>query len=248
HAHFYYPEYLWKNDEKFPLTGNDGFSGQYTHDVIMTEALKFVRSHREQPFFLYLPLTIPHYELLVPDDSLEEYRGRFPETPYLGRGPRAGYPRDYAAQATPRAALAAMITRMDRDVGRLLETLKQNQLDRNTIVFFTSDNGAAQGAADIPFFDACGPLRGSKGTLYEGGLRVPTIVRWPGKISPGTVSEHVWSFADLLPTLAELAGTRAPTGLDGLSLVPTLLGETTAGRKQQQHRALYWEYPSRNKP
>lgn len=243
HAHFYYPEYLWQNDKKFPLAKNaNGRREQYTEDECLEQTLNFVRGHREQPFFLYVPFAVPHYELLVPEDSLKEYRGQFAETPYTGRGRKAGYPNDYAAQETPRAALAAMVTRMDRNVGRILALLKELQLDENTIVLFTSDNGPSTGPADPDFFHAAGPSRGNKSTLYEGGIRVPLIASWPNHIQPGSTNEYAGYFADILPTLAELGGVRAPNGLDGLSIVPALLGEMKAGRAQAEHEFLYWEH------
>ncbi|TWU11695.1 Arylsulfatase [Symmachiella macrocystis] len=246
HAHFYYPKFLWDQDEKFVLEGNDGFSGQYTHDVIVDRSMQFLREQAEQddPFFLYLPLTIPHYELLVPEDSLQEFRGKYPETPYTGRRKKVGFPDDYAAQSHPKAATAAMVTRMDRDVGRILDLLKELKLDENTLVFFTSDNGATGGPSDPDFFQACGPLRGYKRDLYEGGIRVPMIASWPGHIKAGSVNDHVWYFADVLPTLSELAKTDAPQKNDGLSVVPALLGEKAAGRAQAEHDYLYWEHPN----
>jgi arylsulfatase A-like enzyme len=188
---------------------------------------------------------VPHYELLVPEDSLAEYKGKFPETPYRGRsGRRAGYPTDYGAQETPKAAIAGMITRMDRSVGRIAALLKELKIDENTIVFFSSDNGAAEGQGAPEYFNASGGLRGLKGTLYEGGIRVPMIVHWPGKVRAGTMSDHPWYFADVMATVAELAGTKAAAGHDGISVVPTLLGEKQAGRKQQGHEFMYWESES----
>jgi arylsulfatase A-like enzyme len=240
HAHFYYPEYLWHNDRKVLLEGNDGKSGRYAHDEIVARALDFIRRNKDEPFFAYIPFAVPHYELLVPEDSLREYRGTFPETPYRGRGRPAGYPSDYATQETPKAAIAAMITRMDRSVGRILALLTQLDLADDTIVFFTSDNGPSYGPGDPVFFKASGGLRGVKASLYEGGIRVPMIVRWPGKVRAGAVSNHPWYFADVMPTLAELGRTEAPEGLDGVSVVPALLG-AAAGRKQPAHEVMYWE-------
>ena len=241
HAHFYYPEYLWHNDRKYPLEGNDGKSGRYAHDEIVVKALDFIRRHKDEPFFAYIPFAVPHYELLVPEDSLREYQGKFSETPYRGRGRSAGYPSDYAKQPTPKAAIAAMITRMDRSVGRILALLKQLDLADNTIVFFTSDNGPSYGPGDPTFFKASGGLRGVKASLYEGGIRVPMIVRWPGKVHAGSINSHPWYFADVMPTLAELGGTKPPKGIDGVSVVPALLGEVAAGRKQREHEYMYWE-------
>jgi len=235
HAHFYYPWFLWRNDRRHVLSENVGQrQGQYTHDLIAEEALGFLRRHKQGPLFLYVPLTIPHFELLVPEDSLAEYRGKFPEPwPYVDR---RGHNAD---QPHPRATLAAMITRMDRDVGRLLAQVAELGIDRDTIVFFTSDNGGYHlGPADEPdFFGANGPLRGGKGRFYEGGLRVPMIVRWPGKVRAGAVDDFVWAFWDVMPTLAELAGAKTPSGIDGISVAPRLLGQEQA----EPNRSLYWE-------
>lgn len=239
HAHFYYPYYLCQNEGRLMLPGNEGGRRQqYSHDLIAEAALDFIRRHKDRPFFLYLAFTIPHVELLVPEDSLAEYRGRFPETPLASNG-------HYSAQPTPRAALAAMITRMDRSVGQVMALLKELGLDDHTIVWFASDNGAANGAgSDARFFQATLNLRGFKTDLYEGGIRTPMIVRWPGKVAAGSTNDLAWAFWDFLPTAAELAGVQPPANIDGLSVVPTLLGESAAGRRQQQHEYLYWEQPS----
>lgn len=239
HAHFYYPYFLYKNDQQFFLPENDGEKRvRYSHDEIATQALKFLRNHKDGPFFLYVPFTTPHTELLVPEDSLAEYRGKFPETPHVSKS-------HYAPQPTPRAAFAAMITRMDRSVGEIMALLKEFKLDDNTIVFFTSDNGGQNvDGPDVPFFKGNGPLRGAKGILYEGGIRDPMIVRWPGKIAAGKVTDHVAAHWDIMPTLAEIAGTKPPENLDGISIVPTLFGAQAAGRAQPAHEFLYWEHPA----
>ena len=246
HAHSYYPRYLWNNGEKFPLKGNDGrdrdgLTGDkrvtYSADEIMRKAREFIRKNRDRPFFCYIPSTVPHTELLVPGDSLKEYAGRFPE-PNPWTSPR----NHYAAQPQPRAAFAAMVTRLDLEVGRILELLKELDLDRKTIVFFTSDNGGQGGGGPDPgFFEANGPLRGFKGMMTEGGLRVPMVVRWPGRVRPGTVNHLPWYFADVMPTLAELAGAsgHVPAGIDGISVAPSILGQDG----QKKHEFLYWEKP-----
>src|SRR5262245_5023595 len=192
-AHEYYPEYLWRNGEKVMLHGQ-----QYSHDLMAEEALAFVRRNRDRPFFLYLAFTIPHQKLQVPD-----------------LGP-------YVAEAWPNnlRTLAAMITRMDRDVGRLMALLKELGLDETTLVIFASDNGAAW---RDKVFRHSGPLRGYKRDMYEGGIRTPAIARWPGRIKPGTASDQVWAFWDVLPTLADLTGQPVPRGLDGVSVLPALL-------------------------
>jgi arylsulfatase A-like enzyme len=239
HAHFYYPEYLWNNDQRFPLEGNvDGLSGRYTHDEIVVKALSFIERHRDQPFFLYIPFALPHFELLVPEDSLAEYAGAFPETPYEGRGRGTGYPFDYAKQPMPKAATAGMITRMDRSVGKILTLLRELGLEDHTIVFFTSDNGPAGKASDPGFFRAAGPFRGIKRSLFEGGLRVPMIVRWPGRIVPSAVDSTPWYFADVLPTLADIGGGMTPTGLDGRSVRTLFEGED----QPIEPRDFYWEF------
>ena len=243
HAHFYYPEFLWENDHKLPLQGNaDGKHGEYAHDVIMQRAEDFIRRNQAGPFFLYLTPTIPHVELAVPEDSLAKYRGKFPKQ--LVDDPRPGYIDAEDGYAT----YAAMISRLDDGVGRIMALLKELKIDDNTIVFFSSDNGAQGSGAWqtlITFFDGTGGLRGSKGDMYEGGIRTPLIARWPGKIAPGKVTDLPTYFADVLPTLAELAGAKTPAGLkiDGLSIVPELLGPKVAGREQPRHEFLYWELP-----
>jgi arylsulfatase A len=235
HAHFYYPTYLVANESRHELTGNRaGAETQYTHDEITARALAFLRAHRNERFFLYVPFTIPHTELLVPEESFAEYDGQFDEpAPYVSPN---GH---YADQAKPRTAFAAMVTRMDRDVGRILDLLDSLELSENTVVFFTSDNGAQEGGGPtVEFFRGNGPLRGAKGQLYEGGIRVPLLVRWPGRITPDALNDHPWAFWDLMPTLAELAGAIVPDSIDGRSVLPTLFG----GRVVPSP-FMYWEQP-----
>ncbi|MCL5742298.1 MAG: arylsulfatase [Acidobacteria bacterium] len=241
HAHIYYPEFLYRNEQRYPLPGNANHKrGQYAHDVIFDRALDFVRRYKDRPFFLCATPTLPHWELVVPEDSLREYRGRFPETPFRDPG---GH---YSSQDYPRAAFAGMVTRLDRDVGRMMALLRELGLEQDTIVFFTSDNGAQMIEEGFPnqvdtgsFFHGGGPFRDYKGNMYEGGIRVPMIVRWPGRIRAGAVSDFPWAFWDVLPTFAALAGVEAPRGIDGISVAPMLTGE---GR-QQRHEFLYWENP-----
>ena len=237
-AHNFYPRYLWDGEDKHELEGNDrGLTGaQYSHDRIVERALAFVREHRNEPFFLYVPFTIPHLALQVPEDSLEQYLGRWEDPPYEG-----GH--GYLPHPYPRAAYAAMVTRMDRDVGRLMALLEELEIDDDTVVFFASDNGPTfdrLGGSDSEFFRSAGPFRGLKGSLYEGGIRVPLVARWPGQIATGAVSEHVSAFWDMFPTFSELAGVDTPAGLDGISLAPTLLGRG----EQRAHEYLYWEFRS----
>jgi arylsulfatase A-like enzyme len=196
--------------------------------LITEEALAFVRQNKDRPFFLYFPTTIPHLALQVPESSLKEYLGAFEEKPYIGD-------RGYLPHRTPRAAYAAMITRMDREVGRLVALVRTLGLDDKTIFVFTSDNGPLYdrlGGTDADFFKSAGDFRGRKGSLYEGGIRVPCVVRWTGRVAAGSESARMTGFEDWLPTLLELVGTKAntPAGLDGTSFAPTLLGRAQAPR------------------
>jgi arylsulfatase A-like enzyme len=209
-AHEYYPEYLWRNDDKVMLDGK-----KYSHDLLANDALDFIRQHKNAPFFLYVPFTIPHAKLQVPD---------------LGPYANEDWPKNLKT-------LAAMITRMDKDVGRVMALLKELNLDERTLVIFASDNGAAY---KDKFFNHSGALRGFKRDLYEGGIRAPVVARWPGRIKPGTTSEQVWAFWDVLPTFAELVGQKPPAGLDGVSVLPALLD----GRAVE-HPPLYWEFHER---
>src|SRR6185503_5981724 len=188
-AHEYYPDHLWRNDTIVPLDGKT-----YSHDLMANEALDFVRRSKDQPFFLYLAFTIPHQKLQVPD---------------LGPYEKESWPDNLKK-------LAAMVTRLDRDVGRLMTLLKELNLDEQTLVFFASDNGAAY---NDELFNHSGPLRGRKRDMYEGGLRSPSIARWPGKIKVGVVSEQVWTFYDFLPTMAAFTGQKAPSDVDGVSIL-----------------------------
>ena len=237
HAHTYYPDHLWKNGERFEIPENaDGKREVYSHDLFAEFALDFIRRHKDDPFFFYGAFTIPHAEVTVPDDSLAEYLDKWPE-------PKA-FPcsRTYCPQDKPRAHRAGMITRLDRDIGRLFDLLDELGLAENTLVIFTSDNGPiTAGGQDPEFFDSNGPLRDLKFTLYEGGIRVPFLARWKGKIAPGTVSDHVSDFADMVPTLAAAAGIAVPDSFgerDGVSILPTLFG---AGGEQENRAHFYWE-------
>lgn len=228
-AHNYYPEYLWHNEEKVPLEGK-----AYSHDLILSAAKDFIRTHHDRPFFCYLPVTIPHAAMHAPQGLHEKYRKQFPEfDDRIGKysGPDV---------QNPVAAFAAMMEHLDNGVGEILAMLQSLGIDDNTVVMFTSDNGPhREGGQDPDFFNSNGPLRGIKRDLYEGGIRVPFLVRWPGRIAAGRVSDHVSGFQDVLTTCVELAGGAAPSGLDGISFLPTLTGNT---RRQQEHDYLYWEF------
>jgi arylsulfatase A-like enzyme len=238
HAHFYYPRFLYDNERESPLPGNEnGGRGTYSNDAMVTRALQFIRENRQNPFFCYMPLTVPHGEYLVPEDSLAQYRGKFVENrPFHNENGHL------ADQPEFHAAYAGMVTRLDRYVGQVTGLLQTLGLEENTLVLFASDNGAALTALGDNYFQSAGQFRGSKGTFYEGGIRVPAVARWKGTIEPGRVSRLPWAFYDFLPTAAELAGVKPPAGLDGFSIVPELRG----GGKQPRHEYLYWELPAYN--
>ncbi len=237
HAHFQYPRFVYDNAKEFPLAGNvDGARVTYANDVIANRAVDFIRRKKDKPFFLYHSPTMPHFEPQVPEDSMAEYRGKFP----LGKpwGPPNGR---LKAQPDIRTAYAAMVTRVDRYVGDIMNELKRQGLDRDTIVFFTSDNGGTLPAIDETFFNSTLNCRGHKGNVYEGGLRAPMLARWPGHIPAGKTSDFMWYFPDFFPTAAELAGAKHSAKIDGISVVPALLG-----KKQKPHESLYWELPNYN--
>lgn len=225
HAHDYYPTQLYRNNFLWTLTPNlDSKKGQYSHDLFTTVALNFVRINKYNPFFLYLAYTIPHAHN---------------ELKSLGMPVPSDAP--YSAENWPQMEKnkAAMITRLDEDVGKLMQKLKELRIDDNTVVFFASDNGPHnEGGVKAEFLHSSGPLRGIKRDMYEGGIRVPMIARWPGKIKKGGVSDQVWAFWDFLPTAAEIAGVKPPENIDGISMLPTLLGQT----QTNQHEFLYWEF------
>ena len=238
-AHNYYPTYLWRNDTKEPLEGNDGKSvtgKHYAADRCEAEALDFIRAAKPgEPFFLYFATPVPHVALQVPEDepSLAGYRKAF-----AGQDPAYEGKMGYLPVTDPRARYAAMVTRMDRTLGKMRALLKETGQTDNTLIIFTSDNGATfNGGYDRGFFEGNKPLRGMKTQLWEGGIRVPCIAAWPGRIGRGQTSGCGGASWDFLPTFAELAGAPAPAGIDGQSLVPTLLGD----RPQPAHEPLYWE-------
>ncbi|QNN21358.1 arylsulfatase [Planctomycetales bacterium ZRK34] len=245
HAHSIYPAYLWDDDQRVTLNNNPPVPGHakfpkdadpndpaayarfkgtdYAPDRINTAALDFIRRNKDNPFYCYYPTVIPHLALQVPDDELAPYLGKWPETPAIKAA--------YTPHQTPRAAYAAFISHLDANVGRVLDLLDTLGLTDNTIVVFTSDNGATYlREVDYEFFQSVGPLRGLKGSLYEGGVRVPAIVRWPGHVKPGSSSDFVSGFEDWLPTLAQIVGIKTPDNVDGISLVPTLTGKSQPAR------------------
>ena len=252
-AHNFYPSHFWRN-QTWEATKNGYFSPHqklqgdpadpaayalfkgmdYATDMFGAEALRFIEAHQEQPFFLYLPYTAPHLALQAPDEAIAEYEGIFEEIPYIGD-------KGYLPHPKPKAAYAAMITRMDQQIGKMLQLLKKLDLDQNTLVIFTSDNGASfkMGGFDPDFFEANGPLRGYKQDLLEGGIRVPFIARWPGVIAPNTTSDHVAANWDVFATVAELIQKPLRNVQEGVSFLPLLTGIGI----QQTHEWLYWEFP-----
>ncbi len=261
HAHSHYPSYLWSDDKRIKLNNNppipghvgldkgadpndprsyDKFKGEdYAPERINRQALQFIRDNKDRPFFLYYPTIIPHVALHIPDEDLKPYLNMGWNDPPFTRANGRGYTPHF----TPRAAYAAMISRMDEHVGRVLRLLEELKLADDTIVIFSSDNGTThlEQEVDFEFFDSVGELRGLKGSLYEGGVRVPTIVRWPGRVPAGATSEYISGFEDWMPTILDLVGAKnaVPKNIDGISLAKALLGKT-----QKPRPFLYREFPS----
>ena len=244
-AHSYYPRFVFRNRTPEYFEGNNqrAFEGKrhYVQDRMTGEALSYVKSRAKdgEPFFLYVPYLIPHASIDAPERDYAPYVGEIEEAKPWGRPNQSGY----AYQPRPRATFAGMVSRLDADVGKILTHLRKLDLADNTLVLFSSDNGPhLEGGADPDFFDSNGPLRGYKRSMTDGGIRVPLIAWWPGTIQAGGVTDHVSAHWDLFPTFNELAGLRARKGLDGISLVPTLLGQPD---RQKQHDHLYWEFSER---
>ncbi len=246
-AHNYFPEYLRDNQKKVILDGNtDTLKGDYAPEKIHQKAMQFLIDNKDTTFFLYYPMVIPHAELVAPELYMAKYTGKFlPEKSFKGvdqgdqfrKGP-------YGSQAEGHAAFAAMINLLDDQVGEIISKIEELGIDENTLIIFSSDNGPHQeGGADPEFFDSNGILRGFKRDLYEGGMRVPMIARWKGRIKPGTVSNHISAFWDVMPTVADLLEIKIKDKIDGISFLPTLIGKT---RDQKQHDYLYWEFHELN--
>ena len=246
-AHSYYPDHLWDNSTRVDFADNTDAvpygQGTYAPDVIHAEAMKFLDSRKKgEPFMLFYPTTIPHAELIVPeDDIIRNLRGKYPETPFTGidSGPEFRHG-GYCSQKYPHATFAAMVQRLDKYVGEIIGRLHEKGLADNTIVIFASDNGPhLEGGADPDFFNSNGPLRGYKRDVYEGGVRVPMIVSWPGHIAEGVTGDHICAFWDLLATFSDITGSTTPVGSDGISFLPTLEGRND---EQLQHDYLYFEF------
>ena len=235
-AHRYYPRSLWRMGEKIEYASNQGKEGRvYSGEVFLEDALTYLDRHRDDRFYLHLSLQQPHADLSVPDEWRDKFAGRYEEIPYKGGG--------YRAEPMPKATFAAMIAYLDDTVGQIVAKLKENGIAKNTLLVFSSDNGPmSEGGWHQDHFNSSGPLRGGKRDMYEGGIRVPMIAWWPGTISAGTTSNHVSAFWDFVPTACQAAGLEAPEDLDGISYLPTLLGESN---RQAKHDYLYWEFYER---
>ncbi len=245
-GHHYYPYHLWDNDQKVMLEGNAGKQkNQYAPELIHKRVLQFIEDNKDNSFFCYVPSIIPHAELIAPEEYMVQFRGKLePETPYEGMddGPkyRLG---GYESQQEPHAAFAAMIKLLDDQVGEIVAKVEGLGLMDDTLIIFTTDNGPHQeGGADPDYFNSNGPLQGYKRDLYEGGIRVPMIAAWDGVIEPGSRSDHISAFWDVLPTVLDMAEVDVPDGLDGISFLPTLKGDHDS---QVQHEYLYWEFHER---
>jgi arylsulfatase A-like enzyme len=259
-AHTYYPVHLWRNEEKVMLNNELVAPGtllpegadpkdeasyakyrlnDYAPELMLNEAVGFIQKNKRQPFFLYFASPLSHVPLQAPKKWVDHYIKKFgPEEPYLGK-------QGYFPNRTPRATYAAMVSYLDESVGKLIETLKEEGVYDNTLIIFSSDNGPTyNGGTDSPWFDSAKPFRSengyAKGYVNEGGIRVPMIATWPGKITPSKTSDHISAFYDVLPTLCDVAGATIPGDVDGISFLPTLLGE----EGQKSHEFLYWEFPS----
>jgi len=241
-AHSFYPYHLWDNNNKVMLTENEGSNkGQYGPDLIHKKALLFIEKNKKKPFFLYYASPLPHAELLAPEVYMDKFKGKFePEKAYIGTDEGKNFRKgDYSSQPYCHAAFAAMVNLLDDQVGEIVAKIKELGLEDNTIIIFTSDNGPhKEGGADPDYFNSNGKFRGYKRDLYEGGIRVPMIVKWQGKIAKGSKTDHISAFWDVMPTLAALTNTKATTAIDGVSFLPTLLGKGI----QKQHDYLYWEF------
>lgn len=237
HAHNHYPKFLWRNATKEPQPGNDRtlHGDTYSQDQLIKEGLQFVRDNKDKPFFLYMPFIIPHLSIQAPQKSVDAYTSVIPEQDHEHHG--------YLKHPTPRAGYAAMVTHMDKGIGEITSLIDELGLAEDTLIIFTSDNGPTYnrlGGSDSDFFESAGEFRGLKGSVYEGGIRVPMVVRWKGHTKTGIATDHISAFWDLLATISDATGADIPEDTDGLSLLPTLTGNGD----QPKHEYLFWEFPS----
>ncbi len=245
-GHNYYPGHLWSNQDSIVIPENSGTDKiTYAPDLIHEKTLKFIRDNRSSPFFLYVPSIIPHAELAAPNALIDKYRGKFlPERSYKGVDSGNDFRKGaYGSQKEAHATFAAMIDLLDQQVGEIMKEVELMGIADNTIIIFTSDNGPhTEGGGDPDYFSSNGPFKGTKRDLYEGGIRVPMIASWPGKIEAGSVSDHVSAFWDVLPTFSEITKVEVPSNTDGISFMPEILGQKDI---QKKHEYLYWEFHER---
>ncbi|MBC9797171.1 arylsulfatase [Sinomicrobium weinanense] len=242
-GHHYYPRHLWSNKDSVVLAQNSGKKKEvYAPALIHEKTLEFIEQYKEEPFFLYVPSIIPHAELAAPEVFMKKNRGKYlPEKAYKGLDDGPEYRKGpYESQTETHAAFVSMIEVLDEQVGEIMQKLEELGLDDNTMVVFTSDNGPhREGGADPEYFNSNGPFKGTKRDLYEGGIRVPMIVKWPGKVEPGSFTDHLSAFWDVFPTFSEIIGVEVPDNIDGISFLPELLGHKD---EQAKHQYLYWEF------
>ncbi len=235
-AHCYYPAFLWSDGKRELIIENAAQKSKvYAPGLIQEQALEFIRDNKDRPFFCYYAAVQPHADMVAPPGFMDRHRGKFdPETPY-----KEDY---YRGQDEPHAAFVAMVNVLDNYVGQISNELEELGIADNTIIIFTSDNGPhVEGGHDPEYFDSNGIMKGNKRDLYDGGMHVPMIASWPGKIAAGSESDHISAFWDFLPTMAELTKQDSPENIDGISMLPTLLGKSD----QVQHEYLYWEFPAK---
>lgn len=241
-AHNYYPSHLWHNQTRIDFPDNDnGAFGTYSQDLIQEYTLNFIRENKDNSFFLFVPTVVPHAELIVPEDSIiQSFRGKYPEKAHKGTDSGPGFRKGgYMSQEYPNAMYAAMVTRLDNYVGEIIDELKRQGVYENTLIIFTSDNGPHREGGNNPdFFNSNGVFRGYKRDLYEGGIKVPTIASWQGNIPTGESSDLTYAFWDYLPTFADLLGSDIDHNIDGISILPTLLGK----EGQKEHEYFYFEF------
>lgn len=232
-AHFYYPPFLWKNGKKVMYKNNTGLAGDtFSSTQILKEGLAYIERHKKGPFFLHLAFQEPHAGLRAPERFKKMYRGKFDESPTKHS--------HYGNCKEPKTTYAAMISHLDYNIGLVFDKLKELGIDDQTLVFFASDNGSMnEGGYQRKWFKSSGILRGGKRDLYEGGVRVPMLVRWPKHIKANTTTDQIVAFWDIMPTLTEVAGLKKPSFTDGNSILPTLLNDP---QKQKQHKYVYWEF------
>ena len=238
-SHNYFPAHLWSNLARISLQNTLTSQFQYAPDLIQQNAMEFMSHQKDRPFFLYLAYTLPHAGLQLPenDQLFNYYKRKFNEQPKTINSDWSG--KGYQPQAYPHAAYAAMMGKLDAYVGEIIQNLKKLGIDKNTLVVFSSDNGPhKEGGNDPSFFNSSGGLKGVKRQLNEGGIRVPLIVSWPGKVKPNQTSQTIGAFWDFLPTFSELVGQNNKHYTDGISLLPTFLNQP----QKSKHSFLYWEF------